>query len=124
MSGVAGVLCDVGIGFGITVGDRNGAKRAARPRRPGPDTSLVVTGAINPIPRSLPLRECGIGLLAPEKRDGTGAAGLASVTIGEILKRTPTGRGVGVDSGDGEGGEVTSGEAGRGGSQDIADSWL
>ncbi len=61
---------------------------------PGIGGSLVVTGASKPIPHSLPLRECGIGLL----------------TVGDIPKETLAELRVRVEFGIGEG---TSGAAGK-----------
>lgn len=80
MLGVGGIRGGVGIEDGYMIRCRNCAKRAARPRRPGVGTSLVVTGAIKPIPLSQPQKkERGIGLLAPwtdrekrGRRDWTG----------------------------------------------------
>ena len=59
MTEVVGLIRGVDIGLGPMVRERNRAERAARPRRPGTGESLVVTGAIKPIPHSLPLRELG-----------------------------------------------------------------
>lgn len=65
MPRVIGARAGVGVAVGYTVGVRNRAYARARPRRLRAGESLVVTGAISPIPRSQPPKDRGIELLAP-----------------------------------------------------------